>query len=217
MRRSRPASPASPPSCGCRSSHRRKGPTSLSTAFLERRGDQSFGRTPRTKGNPRPVEPDAPRSSCLGRRALLDRQGRRHRRSLRRARAHRGRRRRIVAAGAAPLGAGGDHLCTLPAFRAVAGSRPVGMIQFDAHSDTNDTYVGDNPYTNGTPIRRAVEEGLLATPKHAVQVGIRGSIYDPRRTRLRAAKAWGSWRSGARKRSWRRPARSSRRADLCHC
>ena len=33
MRRSCPASPASPPSCGCRSSHRPKGSTSPSTAF----------------------------------------------------------------------------------------------------------------------------------------------------------------------------------------
>lgn len=83
----------------------------------------------------------------------------------------------IVAAGAIPLGAGGDHLCTLPVLRAVAKHRPVGLIHFDAHSDTNDTYFGDNPYTHGTPFRRAVEEGLI-DPKRFVQIGIRGSIYD---------------------------------------
>lgn len=83
----------------------------------------------------------------------------------------------IVAAGAIPLGAGGDHLCTLPVLRAVAKHRPVGMIHFDAHSDTNDTYFGDNPYTHGTPFRRAIEEGLL-DPRRVVQIGIRGSIYD---------------------------------------
>lgn len=83
----------------------------------------------------------------------------------------------IVAAGAIPLGAGGDHLCTLPVLRAVAKHRPVGMIHFDAHSDTNDTYFGDNPYTHGTPFRRAIEEGLL-DPKRVVQIGIRGSIYE---------------------------------------
>jgi len=82
----------------------------------------------------------------------------------------------IVAAGAIPLGAGGDHLTTLPVLRAVAKARPVGMIHFDAHSDTNDTYFGDNPLTHGTPFRRAVEEGLL-DPKRVVQIGIRGSIY----------------------------------------
>lgn len=83
----------------------------------------------------------------------------------------------IVAAGAIPLGAGGDHLCTLPVLRAVAKHRPVGLIHFDAHSDTNDTYFGDNPYTHGTPFRRAIEEGLI-DPKRFVQIGIRGSIYD---------------------------------------
>jgi len=84
----------------------------------------------------------------------------------------------IVATGALPLSCGGDHLTTLPVLRAVARSGPVGMIQFDAHSDTNDRYFGDNPYTHGTPFRRAIEEGLL-DPARMVQVGIRGSVYDP--------------------------------------
>lgn len=85
--------------------------------------------------------------------------------------------RRIHAAGAVPLSVGGDHLVTLPIFRALAAERPIGMVHFDAHSDTNDRYFGDNPYTHGTPFRRAIEEGLL-DPKRTVQVGIRGSIYD---------------------------------------
>ncbi len=85
--------------------------------------------------------------------------------------------RRIHAAGAIPLSVGGDHLVTLPIFRALAAERPVGMVHFDAHSDTNDRYFGDNPYTHGTPFRRAIEEGLL-DPKRTVQIGIRGSIYD---------------------------------------
>ena len=50
--------------------------------------------------------------------------------------------RAIVAAGALPLSVGGDHLTTLPVLRAVAQKGPVGMIHFDAHSDTNDTYFG---------------------------------------------------------------------------
>jgi guanidinopropionase len=86
--------------------------------------------------------------------------------------------RSIVKHGALPLIAGGDHLTTLPVLRAVAKDSPVGMIHFDAHSDTNDTYFGDNPYTHGTPFRRAVEEKLL-DPKRVVQIGIRGSIFDP--------------------------------------
>jgi guanidinopropionase len=83
---------------------------------------------------------------------------------------------KIHAAGAIPLSAGGDHLITLPIFRAIAKQRPIGMIHFDAHSDTNDRYFGNNMYTHGTPFRRAVEEGLL-DPKRTVQIGIRGSIY----------------------------------------
>jgi guanidinopropionase len=83
----------------------------------------------------------------------------------------------IRSAGAIPLAAGGDHLITLPILRALAVGGPVGLVHFDAHSDTNDRYFGDNPYTPGTPFRRAVEEGLL-DPKRMVQVGIRGSIYD---------------------------------------
>jgi guanidinopropionase len=83
----------------------------------------------------------------------------------------------IVAAGALPLGVGGDHLTTLPALRAIARSGPVGLVQFDAHSDTNDTYFGNNPLTHGTPFRRAVEEGLI-DPRRTLQIGIRGSLYD---------------------------------------
>ena len=85
---------------------------------------------------------------------------------------------KVHAAGALPLSAGGDHLITLPIYRAIAKGRPVGMVHFDAHSDTNDRYFGDNKYTHGTPFRRAVEEGLL-DPKRTVQIGIRGSIYSP--------------------------------------
>lgn len=83
---------------------------------------------------------------------------------------------RVVKAGATPLTAGGDHLITLPIMRAVAKREPVGLIQFDSHSDTNDAYFGDNKYTHGTPFRRAIEEGLM-DPKRSIQIGIRGSKY----------------------------------------
>ncbi|MSO77571.1 MAG: agmatinase [Alphaproteobacteria bacterium] len=83
----------------------------------------------------------------------------------------------IHAAGAVPLSAGGDHLVTLPIMRAIARHRPVGMVHFDAHSDTNDSYFGGHRFTHGTPFRRAVEEGLL-DPKRTIQIGIRGSLYD---------------------------------------
>ena len=81
----------------------------------------------------------------------------------------------IHTAKAIPIAAGGDHLITLPILRALAKS-PVGLIHFDAHSDTNDKYFGENPYTHGTPFRRAVEEGLL-DPTRCVQIAIRGSYY----------------------------------------
>src|SRR4029078_1661938 len=85
---------------------------------------------------------------------------------------------KIRAAGAVPITAGGDHLISYPILRALGKGRPLGMVHFDAHSDTNDRYFGDNPYTHGTPFRRAVEEGVL-DPKRVVQIGMRGSIYDP--------------------------------------
>jgi guanidinopropionase len=83
---------------------------------------------------------------------------------------------RIVEARAIPLAIGGDHLSSLPILRAVGKKRPLGMIHFDAHSDTVDTYFGGLKYTHGTPFRRAIEEGLLE-PHRVVQIGIRGSTY----------------------------------------
>jgi guanidinopropionase len=79
-------------------------------------------------------------------------------------------------AGAAPLSAGGDHLVTLPILRAIASERPVGVVHFDAHSDTGDSYFGGEKYTHGTPFRRAVEEGLI-DPHRMIQIGVRGSMY----------------------------------------
>lgn len=83
---------------------------------------------------------------------------------------------KVVAAGVLPLTAGGDHLCTLPILRAVAKAGPVGMIQFDSHTDLNDVYFGTSRYNHGTPFRRAVEEGLL-DPKRYVIIGIRGPAF----------------------------------------
>ncbi len=82
----------------------------------------------------------------------------------------------VVAQGIVPLAAGGDHLVTLPIMRALCRERPVGMVHFDAHTDTWDRYFGESKYTHGTPFRRAIEEGLL-DPKRTVQIGIRGALY----------------------------------------
>ena len=84
---------------------------------------------------------------------------------------------RLHAKGIAPLAAGGDHLVTLPIMRGIARGQPVGMVHFDAHTDTWDSYFGNSKYTHGTPFRRAIEEGLL-DPKRTVQIGIRGALYN---------------------------------------
>ncbi len=84
---------------------------------------------------------------------------------------------RVCAARIAPLSIGGDHLVTLPIMRALAKNGPVGMVHFDAHTDTWDGYFGGFKYTHGTPFRRAIEEGLL-DPKRTVQIGIRGALYN---------------------------------------
>lgn len=83
----------------------------------------------------------------------------------------------VRAAGALPLTAGGDHLISLPILRGLAKDGPVGLIQFDAHSDTYDTFFNGSRYTHGTPFRRAIEEGLV-DPKRFVQIGLRGAISD---------------------------------------
>jgi agmatinase len=71
---------------------------------------------------------------------------------------------------------GGDHTIALPLLRALNRRRgPLALVHFDAHLDTWDTYFGQ-PYTHGTPFRRAFEEGLLLRDR-SVHVGIRGPLY----------------------------------------
>src|SRR5256885_10514560 len=84
----------------------------------------------------------------------------------------------ILEAGVVPLAIGGDHSITLAELRAVFKRHgPVGLIDFDSHTDTWDSYWGER-YTHGTWCRRAIEEGLIDTAR-AVQLGIRGSLYGP--------------------------------------
>ncbi len=80
-------------------------------------------------------------------------------------------------AGIVPMTAGGDHLISLPILRALATRSPLGLIQFDSHTDLFDSYFGGQKYTHGTPFRRAIEEGLV-DPKRFVQIGIRGTAYN---------------------------------------
>jgi agmatinase len=82
----------------------------------------------------------------------------------------------VLAAGTIPMCVGGDHSILLPILRAIhAVHGPVALVQLDAHSDTWDQYWGMK-YTHGTPVRRAIEEGLLSEP-HILQVGLRGQLY----------------------------------------
>jgi len=84
----------------------------------------------------------------------------------------------ILDAGAVPLAIGGDHGITLGELRAVAARHgPVGLIDFDSHTDTWEDYWGER-YTHGTWCRRAIEEGLVDVSR-AVQIGIRGGLYGP--------------------------------------
>lgn len=83
----------------------------------------------------------------------------------------------ILEAGVVPLSIGGDHGITLGELRAVAKHHgPVGLIDFDSHTDTWDSYWGGERYTHGTWCKRAIEEGLIDT-RRAVQIGIRGGLY----------------------------------------
>jgi len=80
----------------------------------------------------------------------------------------------LSAAGVIPLTGGGDHLITLPILRGLVKKEPVGLIQFDAHTDLFDSYFNGCKFTHGTPFRRAIEEGLV-DPKRMIQIGIRGT------------------------------------------
>jgi len=75
-------------------------------------------------------------------------------------------------AGVRTLAVGGDHSISLPILRGLAGGRPLGLVQIDAHCDTAGEYEGTK-FHHGGPFRQAVLEGLL-DPDRTVQIGIRG-------------------------------------------
>ena len=77
-----------------------------------------------------------------------------------------------------PLTLGGDHTILLPILRALWRKYgPVGLVHVDAHADANDDMFGE-PIAHGTPLRRAVEEGLLDCQR-VVQIGLRATGYGP--------------------------------------
>jgi agmatinase len=85
----------------------------------------------------------------------------------------------VLAAGAVPFLVGGDHSVALPALRAVAAHHgPVAVLHVDAHLDTSGPEVWGDSWHHGTPLRHALEEGLVA-PGQLHQVGIRGPLGSP--------------------------------------
>ncbi|MBV9453407.1 MAG: arginase family protein [Rubrobacter sp.] len=83
--------------------------------------------------------------------------------------------------GAVPFTIGGDHACTLPVLRAIAGpgscrKGPIGMIHFDSHSDTYGAVWGITHHA-GAGFKIGKEEGLI-DPERCVQVGLNGPMSD---------------------------------------
>jgi guanidinopropionase len=90
---------------------------------------------------------------------------------------------RLDAAGAVPFTIGGDHACTLPVLRAIAGPRsrrkgPVGLIHFDSHTDSYGDSAGVHCHA-GNGFRLACEEGLIDASR-TVHVGLNGPMVDLR-------------------------------------
>ncbi|WP_230157328.1 agmatinase [Peribacillus sp. Bi96] len=84
----------------------------------------------------------------------------------------------VIEKGIIPISLGGDHSITLGELRAIAKKHgPVALLQFDAHSDTWDSYF-DQKYNHGTVFRRAIEEGLIDVSR-SLQIGMRGGLYGP--------------------------------------
>lgn len=89
---------------------------------------------------------------------------------------------RMDAAGAIPFTVGGDHACTLPVLRAIAGPNsrrkgPVGLIHFDSHTDSYGDSAGVHCHA-GNGFRIGLEEGLI-DPTRTVHIGLNGPMADP--------------------------------------
>ena len=83
---------------------------------------------------------------------------------------------RIVAAGAAPIGFGGDGSVSLPLIRAAARRFPnLAVLHVDSHTDAY-PYEETEPYTAATQFTHAALEQRVA-PSVSYHVGLRGSTY----------------------------------------
>jgi agmatinase len=82
----------------------------------------------------------------------------------------------VLAHGAIPFLVGGDHSIALPALRAVAARHgPVAVVHVDAHLDTSGPEVWGDAWHHGTPLRHALDEGLVAKGQ-LHQLGVRGPL-----------------------------------------
>lgn len=82
--------------------------------------------------------------------------------------------REVTEAGALPVVLGGDHSITHANLRGCIpeGGEPVGLLHFDAHTDTAERLHG-RQRSHGTPMYHLVNEGLV-DPRRYVQIGLRG-------------------------------------------
>lgn len=80
----------------------------------------------------------------------------------------------VLAQGVTLIGLGGDHSVSLPLLRAHAAHYgPLAVLHLDSHPDTWQEEFSGQPYSHGTPFRRAIEENLIDVQAY-LQVGIRG-------------------------------------------
>lgn len=80
----------------------------------------------------------------------------------------------VLEAGSTPFVIGGDHSVSLPVLRALAERHgPVALVHIDAHFDCSAAENWGENFHHGTPVRNAVEEGLIA-PEQLFQIGLRG-------------------------------------------
>ena len=82
-------------------------------------------------------------------------------------------------AGAIPVVLGGDHSIAEPDISACADRHgPVGLVHFDAHTDTGREVFGTD-LSHGTAMYRLVESGQIDTTRY-VQIGLRGYWPGPK-------------------------------------
>jgi agmatinase len=93
----------------------------------------------------------------------------------------------IAGAGAVPFLVGGDHSIALPAMRALAKRHgPLAVVHVDAHLDTSDGEVWGDDFHHGTPLRHAIQEGLIEKGQ-LHQIGVRAPWGYPEEGALAAA------------------------------